>query len=293
MTSLRPALHSVRRRQELAVDILGERDRTDLRALLDSDPIVNVLLAARMRGARTMAAAALGGRILGVRRGGRLVAGAFVGASVLPFGDGDGCWAALSSRLAGDARTATSIVGRAEVIASVWPPLTQPWGPPRAIRAVQPLLATRSLPQAAADLRVRAVRAQELERYLPAAIEMFSEELGIRPDAGDALASYRRRIGQLIAARRAFAIFADDGSVVFKADIGAVSDQACQLQGVWVRPDLRGRGLGTAAVAAVIARGLTFAPTVSLYVNDFNVAARRTYARLGMREVATLTTVLL
>ena len=38
---------------------------------------------------------------------------------------------------------------------------------------------------------------------------------------------------------------------------------------------------------------LTLAPTVSLYVNDFNLVARRSYDRLGMREVATLATVLL
>jgi predicted GNAT family acetyltransferase len=31
---------------------------------------------------------------------------------------------------------------------------------------------------------------------------------------------------------------------------------------------------------------------VSLYVNDYNVAARRLYDRLGMRQVGTLRTVL-
>ena len=46
-----------------------------------------------------------------------------------------------------------------------------------------------------------------------------------------------------------------------------------------MRPDLRGRGLGTAALAAVVEHALTLAPTVSLYVNDFNLAARRMYAR--------------
>jgi len=39
--------------------------------------------------------------------------------------------------------------------------------------------------------------------------------------------------------------------VMFKAEIGAVTPQACQVQGVWVRPELRGRGLAVAGMAAV------------------------------------------
>jgi predicted GNAT family acetyltransferase len=61
---------------------------------------------------------------------------------------------------------------------------------------------------------------------------------------------------------------------------------------VWTRPDLRGRGIATAALGEVLRRGLHLAPTVSLYVNDFNVSGRRLYRRLGMREVGILTTIL-
>ena len=50
--------------------------------------------------------------------------------------------------------------------------------------------------------------------------------------------------------------------------------------------------MGSAALTSVLRYALTLAPTVSLYVNDYNVAARRLYTRLGMREVATLATVL-
>jgi len=38
---------------------------------------------------------------------------------------------------------------------------------------------------------------------------------------------------------------------------------------------------------------MTYALTLTLYVNDYNTAARSMYARLGMRQVATLSTVLL
>lgn len=52
-------------------------------------------------------------------------------------------------------------------------------------------------------------------------------------------------------------------------------------------------GLATAAMAAVTRDALLrVAPTVSLYVNDFNLPARRVYERCGFRPVGTLATVL-
>ncbi len=71
-----------------------------------------------------------------------------------------------------------------------------------------------------------------------------------------------------------------------------LSRATSQIQGVWVRPDLRGRGLGTAAMADGDRLRAAATPTVSLYVNDFNHPARRVYERLGMRQVATVATVM-
>jgi hypothetical protein len=65
------------------------------------------------------------------------------------------------------------------------------------------------------------------------------------------------------------------------------------VQGVWVHPQLRGRGLAAPAMASVvrsIQADLHRMP--SLYVNDFNVAARRTYQRIGFRQVGTFASVL-
>jgi len=179
-------------------------------------------------------------------------------------------------------------------VTAMWTVLEPRWGPARAIRHGQPLLALHRGDEIAAkpDRRVRVMHPDDLGRYLPAAAAMFEEELGISPFAGRNGGSYRRRVENLLAAGRSFGIADRAGRMEFKADIGAVTDRTCQLQGVWVRPDLRGKGLGTAALAAVLGHALRLAPSVSLYVNDFNAAARRMYANVGMHQVATLKTVL-
>ena len=147
-------------------------------------------------------------------------------------------------------------------------------------------------PQVAPDPLVRRVRPGELDILLPASIAMFTEEVGVSPVGPDGGAAYRARVSELIVARRAFARI-EDGQVVFKAEIGSVTPLACQVQGVWVRPELRGRGLAEAGMAAVVAEALrNVAPVVSLYVNDFNLPARAAYRRVGFTETATFASVL-
>jgi predicted GNAT family acetyltransferase len=142
------------------------------------------------------------------------------------------------------------------------------------------------------DPEVRLVQPDELDLLMPACIEMFTEEVGVSPLVGDGGVLYRARVEELIATGRAFARI-EDGHVVFKAEVGAATSAACQVQGVWVHPTLRGRGVGTAGMAAVV-RGAqaSIAPVVSLYVNDFNRAARRSYEKVGFREVATFASIL-
>ncbi|MEN3301502.1 GNAT family N-acetyltransferase, partial [Pseudonocardia sp.] len=108
---------------------------------------------------------------------------------------------------------------------------------------------------------------------------------------GDGGAGYRARVAELVSAGRAFARF-EDGEVVFKAEIGALSSRVGQIQGVWVHPDRRGRGLGMMGTAAVAARLAAIGKISSLYVNGFNHRARATYDRIGFQQVASFATVL-
>ena len=78
----------------------------------------------------------------------------------------------------------------------------------------------------------------------------------------------------------------------FKADVGVLSSRCAQIQGVWMHPEHRGRGLAAGAMAAVVGLARRHAPVVSLYVNAYNTAALRTYARVGFERVGTFATVL-
>jgi predicted GNAT family acetyltransferase len=121
---------------------------------------------------------------------------------------------------------------------------------------------------------------------------MYTEEVGVSPIAEAGGRVYRQRVAELVRSRRAYARFVD-GRVVFKAELAVVTRHTAQVQGVWVAPEWRGRGLGTAGMAAVVADALErVAPTVSLYVNDYNTAARRVYERCGFRAVGAFATVL-
>lgn len=127
---------------------------------------------------------------------------------------------------------------------------------------------------------------------MPACVAMFTEEVGVSPMAGDGGLLYQARVAELVGAGRSFARI-DDGKVVFKAEIGAATSEACQIQGVWVAPEFRGRGLSETGMAAVLRYALQdVAPVVSLYVNDYNTAARAAYRRVGFREVGAFMSVL-
>ena len=95
------------------------------------------------------------------------------------------------------------------------------------------------------------MRPAELETLLPAAVAMFTEEVGVSPLRVDGGAGYRARVAELVRAGQSLA-WIEHGEVLFKAEIGAVSRAACQVQGVWVAPAHRGRGIGTAGTAAVV-----------------------------------------
>jgi len=260
--------------------------------VLDRDPVANAFVAARVAIAG-LDSWRLGGEMWGWFDGGRLEALCYAGANLVPLSAGPEAVRAFAERARRQGRRCSSIVGEAGATAELWAQLEPSWGPAREVRRNQPLMATwEPSVEIAPDPRVRQVRRDEMDLLLPACVAMFTEEVGVSPVTGDGGASYRARLEQLIRSGRAFARI-QDGRVIFKAEIGAVTPQVCQVQGVWVRPECRGQGLAAPGMAAVVVEASrSIAPLVSLYVNDFNSPARAAYRRVGFTETGRLMSVL-
>ncbi len=274
-----------------SVRLLDACDDADVWRILDADPIGNVFVAARLRqwGYEHWR---LGAQLWGYSGPAGLASLCYFGMNLIPVSATPAALQAFAERALGQRRLCSSILGRAEAVDPLWQLLHDAWSPARDVRTDQPLLATSALPAVPADPAVRRVGLAEVDTLMPAAVAMYTEEVGVSPIGRDDGAGYRARVTELVAGGHSFARI-DDGEVLFKADIGAVTPDACQVQGVWVTPRLRGRGLGTAGMAAVVAETLrSVAPLVSLYVNAHNVAARRAYRRVGFTEAGTFMSVL-
>jgi len=271
--------------------VLGPADLPAVTEILGRDPVANVFVASRVRTVG-LEPLRLGGEMWGHLVDGRLDALCHAGANLVPVEAGPDAQRAFAERARRQGRRCASIVGSKAAVAPMWELLERSWGPAREVRPNQPLMSIGAPSPVRADPGVRRVRPDELDTILPACVAMFTEEVGISPTVGDGGATYRARVAELIAAGRSFARI-EDGRVVFKAEVGSATDEACQVQGVWVAPELRGRGLSSGGMAAVVNEALRdIAPVVSLYVNDYNVAARATYRRVGFQDSGTFMSVL-
>jgi len=288
--------------------VLGQEDLAEARALCARDPVTSVLAAARLEVAATAGLAAAGGQAWGFPATGPLVAVCWSGANLVPVlapdlvgRDADDAVAAFAATARAQGRRSSSIVGDRTAALALWDLLAPRWPPAREVRADQPSLAIARDPDVEPDPEVRRSTLGEVDAVLPACVRMFAEEVGYAP-AASAGSAYALRVRSLVAEGRSFVRTEPAGPdtgpgpgpfVAFKAELGAVAGGVAQVQGVWVDPLRRGRGLAAPGMAAVVvATRREVAPVVSLYVNAFNVPALATYRRVGFEQVGTFTTVL-
>jgi uncharacterized protein len=255
------------------------------------DPVVNVFADYRAR-LTQLDPRWLGGEVWGYHEDGRLVSACHAAANLVPVQATPDAIVAFADRAAESSRRCATIVGPVEAVGPRWERLASHWSRPREIRLHQPHLQISRPPAVPPDPLVRRTRQTDLDVLYPACVAMYTEEVGVSPEAGGGADLYRARVAQLVAKGWSFARI-EDGQVVFKAEVAAASPYACQVQGVYVHPDRRGEGLAAAGMAAVVQMAhADIAPVVSLYVNEHNDPARRAYARTGFEQTGTFTTIM-
>ncbi|WP_394942102.1 GNAT family N-acetyltransferase [Psychromicrobium sp. YIM B11713] len=263
-----------------------------MRELVDQDPVANVFMASQLDQHHSAVPNILGVHTAGFfAPDGELLAASWVGANVIPIAVTEQLAPAFGNYLSALGRRHASIYGPAEAVLAIFRQMRAKGARASEVRPCQPLLAMSGASSIAPHPQLRPSRMECFEQILPAAVAMFEEEVGYSPlTTGEDF--YRRRVASLI--RQGYSLSHLDrfGEVIFKADLGAVSRAASQVQGVWLRPDHRGRGLSHAYMAAVVELARRHAPVVSLYVNDYNTRAFASYQRVGFERVGTFATVL-
>ncbi|MBG6083822.1 GNAT family N-acetyltransferase [Zhihengliuella flava] len=273
------------------VRVLAVEDTAQLAALTAADPVAHAFVRAQLE-AHGSAEPHGDPVFLGHYDDGQLTSACWVGNNVVPLTS-----TAPQARRFGQAalrlgRRYSSVFGPAVAVRGIWEVLRHGQQAAFDVRPHQPLLAMTTPPRVPPTATVRRAVMSDYATILPACVRMFEEELGYSPLEKGA-ASYKERVETLVRQGSTLADFEVCGSqVIFKAEVATITDHATQIQGVWLDPKYRGRGLAAGYVAAVVQHALTLAPVTSLYVNDYNAPALAAYERVGFEQVGDYATIL-
>lgn len=271
--------------------VLGPGDVHQALALTAADPVVNVFVDYRTRTTQ-LDTRWLGGEMWGWFEDDVLVSMCHVGANLVPVNATPEACAAFAQRATRSVPRSSTIVGPRPAVELLWAGLVEHWPPPRDVRWEQPHLVASASPSVECDPAVRRTTKEEVETLYPACVAMYTEEVGVSPEVDGGRDLYRARVNQLVGRGWSFSRI-EDGRLLFKAEVACATPSACQIQGVYVAPEVRGQGLAAAGMATVVETCLReIAPSVSLYVNKHNAAARAAYRRAGFEQTGTFATIM-
>jgi hypothetical protein len=78
-------------------------------------------------------------------------------------------------------------------------------------------------------------------------------------------------------------IASEEGRIIFKADVSSEIDEAVLLEGIWTRPDLRGRGIGTTLLSELSSHLLSIYPMICLSFGKHQLRLKGFYERIGFK----------
>jgi predicted GNAT family acetyltransferase len=186
---------------------------------------------------------------------------------------------AAFASLAQDCPSAHMILGEQEKVAAFWNHFAQAGRTPR--RACRQLLFEQrtAIEQLEPFVGLRLATPDDLPVILPVYAEMVCEESGVNPlevDPAGFEKRWRRRIDQ-----GRIWVSVKNGQLMFNAAVMSETPDVIYLEGIYVNPEDRGRGMGVRCLSQLSRDLLQRAESLCLLVNEQNERARAFYERAG------------
>ncbi|MFL6209490.1 MAG: GNAT family N-acetyltransferase [Pyrinomonadaceae bacterium] len=138
---------------------------------------------------------------------------------------------------------------------------------------------------------LRAANRADPDLILPIQAERALAESGVDLRTVDP-AGFYARCERRVARGRTWAVI-EQGRLLFKAEMQAVTPEAIYLEGIYAHPDVRGRGFGVRCLSHLCRKLLRRTDTLCLLVNEQNHAAQQLYRRVGFRAQGNYDTIFL
>lgn len=263
----------------LEVAPLAAHERDEALGFLGAEAVDSIYMSGLIAD-NGIVSAANRGTFFGARtREGRLVGLALIGHFICAQTGDDEALAAFA-RLAQD-RQAHMLVGDPEKIERFWRHYGRGGQQPRLI--CRELFFERRAPVEVAEPvpALRLATTADLFQIAQVNAALIREESGVNPLEADA-AGFRARITQRIAKGRVW-VLTKKGRLVFKAEVLADTPAAAYLEGVFVHPEERGRGVGRRCVTQLASLLLERSESVCLVVNEQNRDAQVFFFKAGFK----------
>lgn len=138
---------------------------------------------------------------------------------------------------------------------------------------------------------LRRATMDDLDRIAPIQAGLAESESGINPLDVDP-EGFRARCARRIEMGRVW-VLEVDGRLVFKADVQADTPEVIYLEGIWVNPADRGRGIGRKCVRQLCRDLLVRATSICVLVNEDNERAHTFYRMCNFKVRSTYDSIFL
>ena len=133
-------------------------------------------------------------------------------------------------------------------------------------------------------MNLRKARPEEAEEIAKINSGAFMEMYGVNPETNDP-EGFRRRLLNRMEMGRVW-VLTDEAGIAFKAEVSSSTNDAAYLEGILTRPDIRGTGVGSAALQSLCGRLLQVHKEICLLADSANHRTLAFYRNIGFAPIA-------